>query len=95
MRIPEYQVHQKEFYNIKTCFRSYYIEDDATKECPQSSKHKICSECAQLGHTWRECNSEVKECLNCDGNHRTISMKCTKKKDAIKKEKPKWKNKII
>ena len=84
MRIPSHQIHQEKFYNIKTCFRCYKIEDHHTNACSQDSSFKICSECSMTGHTWRECNVEENKCLNCDGNHRTLSMKCILRKEAIK-----------
>lgn len=86
MKIPFHQIKQEKFYSIMTCFKSYKIEDHLTKKCPQNQDYKICSECNETGHTWRQCNNEQKMCINCGDNHRTLSMKCPARKEAIKKK---------
>ena len=56
-----------------------------TKNCTVRNVH--CSECAQEGHKWTECKSEVKKCLNCGGGHRTLAMACPIKKEKIREKK--------
>ncbi len=36
---------------------------------------------------WRECRASTKKCINCYGDHSTLSMKCQKKKEKINKRK--------
>ena len=85
MKIPKHQINQEKYYNIKTCFRCYKLDDHYTNSCPMPAQHKICSECSVVGHTWNECTSTTKKCINCNEDHRTLSMKCPKRKDVIKK----------
>lgn len=84
MKIPHYQIQQDKFYHIQTCFRCYMIESHTTKDCTKHKEYKICSECAEEGHTWKSCNKESKQCINCGENHRTLSMRCKMRKDVIK-----------
>ncbi|MPC59532.1 hypothetical protein E2C01_053556 [Portunus trituberculatus] len=91
MSIPKHQIHQEKFYHIQSCFRCYAIEDHNTNACPYSKDTKVCSECADTTHTWKECTNTVKKCINCDGEHRTFSMKCPKRK-AIKQKREKDKD---
>lgn len=46
--------------------------------------YKICSECSVEGHLWHECREKNKTCLNCGENHRTLAMKCSKRRDIVK-----------
>lgn len=96
MSIPQHQIEQDPFINIKSCMKCYEIETHHTSECPRSPTYKICSECAEEGHTWKECASINKTCINCKGEHRTLAMKCPRRKEIIKlkrkesKEKPSY-----
>ncbi|MPC38830.1 hypothetical protein E2C01_032346 [Portunus trituberculatus] len=92
MSIPKHKIQQEKFYEIQTCFRCYVIEDHYTNKCPQNKHFKICSECAGTDHTWRECNSTMKKCIRCDGEHKTLSMKCPIRKAAIKEKREKEKD---
>lgn len=83
MSITPHQIQQDEFIPIKSCMKCYQIEEHNTSECPKLSEYKVCSECAGNDHTWRECNKGNKKCLNCEGEHRTLAMKCQKRRDAI------------
>lgn len=86
MSIAYHQVKRETYTPIKTCLRCYKIEEHNTSECPQPREYKACSECASHEHTWRNCKSPTKRCLNCDQDHRTLAMKCPKRKEAVKKK---------
>ncbi|MPC69443.1 hypothetical protein E2C01_063668 [Portunus trituberculatus] len=86
MKIPHHQIQQEKFYHIQTCYRCYEIEAHLTKDCHKNEDYKICSECAEEGHTWRNCDKEKKSCINCGENHMTLSMRCRLRKEAIKKK---------
>ena len=45
----------------------------------------VCSECAG-NHSFKECTSRIKKCLNCHGPHRTMAMACPLKKEIIKRK---------
>lgn len=82
MRIPPQQVHQDEYIHIKTCMKCYKIEEHNTNQCPKDLNYQICSECGEEGHQWRDCKSTHKKCINCEGQHRTLAMKCPLRKKA-------------
>ena len=93
VKIPHYQIQQEKFYLIQTCFKCYEIETHLTKDCSKNRDYKIYSECAEEGHTWKDCTKEGEICINCRGNHRTLSMRCQKRKEAIKKQREESKSK--
>lgn len=86
MSIAYHQIKRETYMPIKTCLRCYKIEEHNTSECPQPREYKVCSECSSHDHTWRNCKSPTKRCLNCDQEHRTLAMKCPKRKEAVKKK---------
>ncbi len=61
LRIPAYNIKQDEFIPIMTCMRCYNIEDHPTSQCPKPKEYKICFECADERHTWRDCKSTNKK----------------------------------
>lgn len=87
MAISPTQIEQETYVHIKTCFNCYQMEDHITKECPFTDL-KICSECSETGHTYRECRNPEKACINCkshgyQANHRTLAMSCPMRKKII------------
>ena len=42
-----------------------------------------CLLCLSIDHTFKDCNSRDRECINCDGNHATMSKSYPKLKEAI------------
>ena len=83
MRIPPSNLIQDKYLNISTCLRCYKIDQHYTSNCPKDRAYKICSECSQEGHTWRECKESIKQCINCSGNHSTMAMSCKIRKEKI------------
>lgn len=81
--IPPQQIKQEKFVPILTCMKCYKIDDHTTKNCNENNNYIICSECSEEGHTWKECRSENKKCINCGGKHRTTAMKCPKRREAV------------
>jgi len=84
LSIPKHDIKQETFIPILTCMKCYLMEDHITKNCTRERDYKICSECSEEGHTWRDCKSATKKCINCHGNHSTLAMKCPDRKDIIK-----------
>ena len=84
MSIPSYAIKQEIYYNVKTCFRCYALEDHNTNQCDKSQEYKICSECAEYGHIWKDCSKNIFKCINCSGDHRTLASKCPRRKEIIK-----------
>lgn len=97
MSISTHQTEQDTHVEIKSCMKCYKIEDHNTSECPKPQDYKICLECSEEGHIWRDCPSEIKKCINFKGDHRTLAMKCEQRKEVIKqkrKERRKKQNNI-
>ncbi|ORD93408.1 hypothetical protein ECANGB1_2305 [Enterospora canceri] len=86
MSIPAHNIKIEEFIPILTCMRCYQLESHPTNKCPRTKEHKVCSECANEGHTWKDCLSLEKKCLNCNGQHRTLANKCPKRKEIKEKK---------
>lgn len=74
------------FIDVLVCYRCYRLDHHRAAQCPKDSSYKVCSQCAQTGHTHKECTSTAKQCLNCNGNHSSIAYNCPKRKD-IEREK--------
>ena len=81
-RITPHQCEAEKYTHLQICFKCYKYEDHSTFQC--KSTKIVCSECAQEGHTHRNCNNTDKQCLNCHQNHRTLASSCPIRKDAIK-----------
>ena len=80
--VPPYSIAKEIYVHLDLCYVCYAY-DHKTPECP-SKDLKICSECAQTGHRFNECNNPQKKCINCSGSHRTMAAKCPTRKDLIK-----------
>ena len=52
--------------------------------CSKERNYVICSNCSSNTHTWRNCNSDVKQCVNCGENHSCLSYVCPRRKEALK-----------
>ena len=84
--IPANMIKQETYIPVKCCMRCYVLEQHYTSECPRSKEFKICSECSDDGHVWHECQSDTKKCLNCNGKHSSMAMRCPKRKEIIKEK---------
>ena len=77
-------MEREQFHDIKICYKCYALDNHFAEECMQSAEYKICSNCSKTDHTYRDCTSTVKCCINCHGPHSTLSFACQKRKDIIK-----------
>lgn len=87
MAISPNQIEKENYYHILTCFNCYQLEEHLTKDCPYTDQ-KICSECSETGHTFKDCRNTEKSCINCkrhgnQANHRTLAMSCPLRKKII------------
>ena len=77
------QIEHEEFVPITQCFNCYTYAHP-THKCTYKHKLTWCSECGSRSHTYRQCdNPTVKQCLNCQGPHRTMANACQQRKQAI------------
>lgn len=90
-RIPPHQTEMEEFVQITPCWVCYKY-NHTSKDCPLPEL-TFCSECADIGHTYRQCTSSEKKCLNCDGPHRTLAAICPIRKEIIKNKREEKKKK--
>ena len=89
LHIPSYQVKKDVFYNLLTCYTCYEIEDHTSAMCRKklvNPNYKICSNCSAEDHDFRICNIRPANynCINCNGNHSTMSMTCPHRQDLLK-----------
>lgn len=83
-KISPSQCEPEEFTHLLICYKCYEYESHSTKDCKLG--YDVCSECSQRGHTYRECPSPDKRCLNCppdQNDHRTLAAKCPFRKCTI------------
>ena len=71
------------FFEIKTCYRCYEFGSHFTNECKQSLTYKVCSLCASHDHLWKECKTPARKCINCGGDHATLSISCKLRQDYL------------
>ena len=81
LHIPAHKIKKDFFYNIRTCYVCYSIEEHTSIECPKkqmNQNYKICSNCAQTSHDFKTCTASPSnlKCINCLGKHSTMSMTC-------------------
>ena len=59
-----------------------------TSSSPKSKDYKICSLCASLEHTHRECTSSNRKCINCEKgtDHSTFALSCPFRKQVSTKK---------
>ena len=82
--LPPSNVYQDEFVEVKTCYKCFKLNDHLTYECPEDSNFLVCSKCATLGHSFKECSADYKRCLNCNQPHPSLSFSCPKRKFIVK-----------
>ena len=92
-KIAASQCKKEQFTELITCFRCYKFEDHFSSDC--KATQIFYSECAQVGHTHRDCHAVKKRCINCPPGqnfHRTLAPFCHVIKDAIAQKQQKLKN---
>ena len=92
-KIAASQCKKEQYTELKTCFRCYKFEEHFSSDC--KATQIICSECAQVGHTHRDCHAVEKRCINCPPRqnlHRTLAPFCPVRKEAIAQKQQKLQN---
>ena len=71
-------LHHKTFVSNmkKFCFQFYAYQDHLLITLAKLCDYKIWSECSSSNHNWRNCQSLIKKCTNCSGDHKTMSSQC-------------------
>ncbi len=84
--IPSHQIKPETYVPVKCCMKCYALEQHFTNKCPKPKEFKVCSECSQQGHVCHQWENATKKCLNCDEEHSSLAMKCSKRKQIIKEK---------
>jgi len=92
LHVPPRNITIDSFIEVRACYRCYKLDDHISTTCDKNSDYLICSVCAGLGHNFRNCTAERRCCINCGGQHSTMSMTCPIRKKIID-EKRKLNNK--
>ena len=82
--IPPNNVQKEIYIFLNICYKCYSFEH-RTEDC-LTPNIIICSECAAPSHTFKDCTSQVKKCINCQGDHRTLAAKCPIRKNLLKEK---------
>ncbi|KAF2348751.1 hypothetical protein FHG87_020494 [Trinorchestia longiramus] len=82
VKIAPSQIQQEKFIDILIYFNCYKLEQHTTKDRPTPNL-TICPDCTG-NHTYKNCTSAIKKCLNCKRDHRTMAMSCQTRKTIIK-----------
>ena len=92
-KIAASQCKKEQFTEFITYYRCYKFEDHFSSDC--KATQIICSECAQVGHTHRDCHAVEKRCIICPPGqnlHRTLAPFCPVRKEAIAQKQHKLQN---
>ena len=85
LHIPPYSMKRDHYQYIKTCYICYKLDDHLIGSCSRkNTDFKVCSKCSTSGHTWKTCSSDVVKCINCKGNHSTLSYSCPARRECVK-----------
>ena len=82
--VPPSAVSKDTFVRLDICFRCYSYSHKSN-DCPTPTVI-VCSECAEVTHSYRECRNSRKKCINCKGEHRTLAAKCPIRKKLIQEK---------
>ena len=80
--VPAYNISKEIYVYLEMCYICYSY-DHKTTDCP-TPELKVCSECGNHGHRYRQCTNLTKKCLNCAGEHRTMAARCPTRKQLLK-----------
>ena len=85
IHISHHVIKRDDFIELTTCFNCFAINKHFKNECPEE-RRVICSKCG-ANHFYKECNATPDQysCVNCKGNHSTLSSSCPLRKAAIKR----------
>lgn len=76
--IPNWRPFQKSSNNITQC-RRCQMYGHGMRNCNVNVKCAICG----LSHSKENCNSPIKKCINCKGDHESTFSECPKRKEFI------------
>ena len=90
MHIPGTRILPDKHIVLNTCYICYAVEQHDTQHCPKKRINHdfvVCPKCSLNDHDYKSCTvspSRMK-CINCDENHHSMAMKCSIRKNALRK----------
>ena len=84
--VPPSNIVFEDYINITMCYKCYSFEDHLASSCPKPSNYKICSLCSKTDHTYKQCSTQVKVCVNCGGSHSTLALSCPRRREIVKQK---------
>ena len=78
-------IEKEMFVSIIPCYRCYSYKH-MKKNCPKPTDYMVCSNCAQPGHIYTDCQIRAYKCINCGLDHRTLAAKCEVRKKIIREK---------
>ena len=69
------------FVDIMICHKCFQWNDHLARSCAKDDNYKVCS---SNSHTFKECKSSERKCVNCGGEHSTVSFACSVRKNIAK-----------
>lgn len=84
--VAPHQITREVYTPLVTCNRCQEVETHETQDCPKPDDYKVCSLCASKEHTFKECNSDLRRCINCGKDHSARAMRCPVRKKALKEK---------
>ena len=84
MHISPHVINREDYIELINCFNCFEINDHLKSEC-RKPPQTICSKCGS-NHFYRDCSATPDQysCINCRGNHLTLSSSCPKRKAIVK-----------
>lgn len=84
LSVSKHSIIADTFIALKMCYKCYEIDTHNTSSCDKGRDFKICSLCSSDQHTYRVCNQlNIRKCVNCKGEHSTVSSSCPIRKAKI------------
>ena len=84
LSVPPASISREIHIDLIICYRCYQWNDHKAANCKRDSSYVICSICSSTGHSFKNCESKTKKCINCNGNHCTVSYSCPKRKQIVR-----------
>ena len=78
--VPATDISIEEYINMMVCYKCYEWDNHLASKCPKDDSYMICSLCSSTQHIFKNCESDIRLCVNCGGNHSTLSYACPVRK---------------
>lgn len=81
---PPYNIFPEIFIEIQVCYKCYEMNSHETGDCHRGDNFTVCSLCGCNSHTYKNCKSDIKKCLHCQGHHSSMALSCPVRKKLVK-----------